>query len=60
MAHNVMRHQLTPDFSSDATTWSARTGTLLHLRHEIGAAEHTDGQAFAVAVLTQSLVPASK
>lgn len=60
MAHNVMRHRLTPDFSSDATTWSAKTGTLLNLRHEIGVVEHTDGQAFAVAVLTESLVPASK
>ncbi|GAA2318717.1 class A beta-lactamase-related serine hydrolase [Streptomyces caniferus] len=60
MAHNVMRHRLTPDFSSDATTWSAKTGTLLNLRHEIGVVEHSDGRAFAVAVLTESLVPASK
>ncbi|MGA4843849.1 serine hydrolase [Streptomyces sp. G45] len=59
MAHNLIRHRLTPDFSSDATTWSSKTGTLLNLRHEMGVVEHADGQAFAVAVLTESLVPAS-
>lgn len=58
MAHNVLRHRLTPDFSSDATTWSSKTGTLLNLRHEIGVVEHADGQTFAIAVLTESLVPA--
>ncbi|MEU4894904.1 serine hydrolase [Streptomyces sp. NPDC044780] len=58
MAHNVLRHRLAPDFSSDATTWSSKTGTLLNLRHEIGVVEHSDGQAFAIAVLTESLVPA--
>lgn len=59
MAHNVLRHRLTPDFSSDASTWFSKTGTLLNLRHEIGVVEHADGQAFAIAVLTESLVPAS-
>ncbi|MEV0267042.1 serine hydrolase [Streptomyces sp. NPDC050617] len=58
MAHNLLRHRLTPDFSSDATTWSSKTGTLLNLRHEIGVVEHSDGQSFAIAVLTESLVPA--
>jgi beta-lactamase class A len=59
MAHNLLRQRLTPDFSSDAATWSSKTGTLLNLRHEIGVVEHSDGQTFAVAVLTESLVPAS-
>ncbi|MEV7425384.1 serine hydrolase [Streptomyces sp. NPDC091212] len=59
MSHNVLRHRLAPDFSSDATTWSSKTGTLLNLRHEIGVVEHADGSAFAVAVLTESLVPAN-
>ncbi|MFI6285121.1 serine hydrolase [Streptomyces sp. NPDC051018] len=59
MAHNLLRHRLTPDFSSDATTWSSKTGTLLNLRHEVGVVEHSDGQVFAVAVLTESLVPAT-
>ncbi|MBT2528657.1 serine hydrolase [Streptomyces sp. ISL-99] len=58
MAHNLIRHRLAPDFSSDATTWSSKTGTLLNLRHEIGVVEHSDGHAFAIAVLTESLVPA--
>ena len=58
MAHNLLRHRLAPDFSSDATTWSSKTGTLLNLRHEIGVVEHSDGQAFAIAVLTESIVPA--
>ncbi|OEU90762.1 serine hydrolase [Streptomyces abyssalis] len=58
MAHNVLRHRLAPDFSTDAATWSSKTGTLLNLRHEIGVVGHSDGQNFAVAVLTESLVPA--
>ncbi|MEU2561356.1 serine hydrolase [Streptomyces longispororuber] len=58
MANNLIRHRLTPDFSSDATTWSSKTGTLLNLRHEVGVVEHADGQTFAVAALTESLVPA--
>ncbi|WP_190130925.1 serine hydrolase [Streptomyces mashuensis] len=58
MLHNLLRHRLAPDFSSDASTWSSKTGTLLNLRHEIGVVEHADGQVFAVAVLTESLVPA--
>lgn len=59
MSHNVFRQRLAPDFTNDATTWSSKTGTLLNLRHEIGVAEHSDGQVFAVAALTESLVPAS-
>ncbi|MGW7518425.1 serine hydrolase [Streptomyces sp. NPDC054796] len=58
MRNNMVRHRLAPDFSSDATTWSSKTGTLLNLRHEIGTVEHSDGQTFAIAVLTESLVPA--
>ncbi|MFD5745679.1 serine hydrolase, partial [Streptomyces massasporeus] len=45
---------LAPDFSSDATVWSSKTGTLLNLRHETGVVEHADGQAFAVTALTES------
>lgn len=56
---NLLRHRLSPDFSSDATRWSSKTGTLLNLRHEVGVVEHADGQAFAVAVLTESQVPAA-
>ncbi|MEU6084313.1 serine hydrolase [Streptomyces sp. NPDC047108] len=59
MADNVLRQRLAPDFSSDASAWSSKTGTLLNLRHEIGVVEHADGQSFAVAALTESRVPAS-
>ncbi|GAB4055295.1 serine hydrolase [Catellatospora paridis] len=59
MGATVMRHRLAPDFSSDASLWSSKTGTLLNLRHEIGVVEHADGQAFAVAALTESQVAAA-
>lgn len=56
---NLLRQRMAPDFSSDASTWSSKTGTLLNLRHEVGVVEHADGQAFAVAALTESRVPAA-
>jgi beta-lactamase class A len=55
----VLRQRLGPDFSSDASTWSSKTGTLLNLRHEIGVVEHEDDTPFAVAALTESRVPAA-
>lgn len=58
MGDNLLRHRLAPDFTSDLSRWSSKTGTLLNLRHEIGVVEHADGQDFAVAVLTESRVPA--
>ncbi|MBV8932661.1 MAG: serine hydrolase, partial [Kutzneria sp.] len=59
MDGNLLRQRLSPDFSSDATTWSSKTGTLLNLRHEVGVVEHEDGQTFAIAALTESWVPAA-
>jgi beta-lactamase class A len=58
LGDNALRHRLAPDFGSDASRWSSKTGTLLNLRHEVGVVEHADGQAFAVAALTESRVPA--
>jgi beta-lactamase class A len=58
LAANLLRHRLAPDFVSDASTWSSKTGTLLNLRHEVGVVEHTDGQMYAVAALTESRVAA--
>lgn len=58
MGQNVIRHRLAPDFSSDASTWSSKTGTMLNERHEVGVVEHADGGLFAVAALTESTVPA--
>lgn len=59
MGDNLIRQRLTPDFSSDASRWSSKTGTLLNLRHEIGVVEHADGQTLAVAALTESRVAAA-
>lgn len=59
LAHNVLRHRLAPDFATDASSWASKTGTLLNLRHEIGVVEHSDGRSLAVAVLTESRVPAT-
>lgn len=59
LAHNVLRHRLAPDFAADASSWSSKTGTLLNLRHEAGVVEHADGRTLAVAVLTESRVPAA-
>ena len=59
MRGNVLRQRLGPDFSSDASTWSSKTGTLLNLRHEIGVVEHEDDAPLAVAALTESRVPAA-
>ena len=59
MGENLLRQRLTPDFSSDATRWSAKTGTLLNLRHEVGVVEHASGETYAIAALTESRVPAA-
>ncbi|TDD92765.1 serine hydrolase [Saccharopolyspora karakumensis] len=58
MGTNLLRQRLAPDFTSDATTWFSKTGTLLNLRHEAGVVEHADGQAFAIAALTESRISA--
>ncbi|WFE53361.1 serine hydrolase [Micromonospora sp. WMMD1155] len=58
LADNLHRQRLAPDFTSDASRWSSKTGTLLHLRHEIGVVDHADGQSYAIAALTASRVPA--
>ncbi|MEV5886746.1 serine hydrolase [Streptomyces sp. NPDC052020] len=60
MANNLVRNRLAPDFDSDASTWSSKTGMLLNLRHEVGVVEHADGQTYAVAVLTESRVAAGR
>jgi beta-lactamase class A len=58
MGANLLRQRLAPDFTSDASRWSSKTGTLLNLRHEVGVVEHADGQTFAIAAMTESRVPA--
>lgn len=58
MGANMLRQRLAPDFASDSALWSSKTGTVLNCRHEVGVVEHADGQALAVAALTESRVPA--
>jgi beta-lactamase class A len=55
---NLMRHRLAPDLESDDAAWFSKTGTSLHLRHEVGVLEHADGARIAIAVLSESSVPA--
>ncbi|WP_345761315.1 serine hydrolase [Diaminobutyricibacter sp. McL0608] len=57
MGANLFRQRLAPDFGSEASLWSSKTGTVLNLRHEIGVVEHRDGPTFAIAALTESRVP---
>jgi beta-lactamase class A len=59
LAGNVIQHRLTPDFATDDSRWSSKTGTLLNLRHEAGVVEHADGTRLAVVALSTSSVPAS-
>ncbi|MWB99970.1 serine hydrolase [Agromyces seonyuensis] len=58
LAENLLRHRLAPDLESDDARWHSKTGTFLHLRHEVGVLEHADGGRFAIAVLSESSVPA--
>jgi beta-lactamase class A len=58
MAENVIRHRLAPEFATDASTWSSKTGSVLNHRHEVGVVEHKGGETYAIAVLTASQVPA--
>lgn len=59
LAANVHRNRLAPEFVSDASSWSSKTGTLLNLRHEAGVVEHADGGRFVVVALTRSRVAAA-
>ncbi|ANJ27214.1 serine hydrolase [Agromyces aureus] len=60
LGQNLMRHRLAPDLESDDAEWFSKTGTFLHLRHEVGVLEHADGGTFAIAVLSESSVPARR
>lgn len=60
LAMNVMRQRLAPDLESDDAVWHSKTGTFLHLRHEIGVLEHADGRVIAIAVLSESSVPSQR
>lgn len=57
MASNVHRQRLSLDLTNDATRWSSKTATTRTHRHEIGVAEHHDGQHIAIVALTESALP---
>jgi beta-lactamase class A len=59
LAGNLMRNRLAPDFASDAASWSSKTGSFVHLRHEAGVVEHTDGEMLIVVALTRSRIAAA-
>lgn len=55
MAMQVFTHRLSSDLRTDAVRVSAKTGTFLHLRHEIGVVESVAGEdRVAIAALTGS------
>ncbi len=55
MSMQVFTHRLSSDLRADSVRVSAKTGTFLHLRHEIGVIESAGGAArVAVAALTRS------
>ncbi|PRY00719.1 serine hydrolase [Allonocardiopsis opalescens] len=58
MAANMLRQRLAPDLESDVARWSSKAGTFLTLRHEAGVLEHEFGDRYAIAVLSESSVPA--
>jgi beta-lactamase class A len=54
MGQQIFVHRLSSDLQADSITVSAKTGTFLHLRHEIGMVESDTGDRVAIAALTRS------
>ncbi|MGW9307371.1 serine hydrolase [Saccharomonospora azurea] len=54
MGLQVFTHRLSSDLRADTVKVSGKTGTFLHLRHEIGVVEADSGDRVAVAALTRS------
>lgn len=54
MSQQIFSHRLSSDLRADSITVSAKTGTFLHLRHEIGVVESETGGRVAIAALTRS------
>jgi beta-lactamase class A len=55
MAMQVFTHRLSSDLRADSVRVSAKTGTFLHLRHEIGVVESVSREdRVAIAALTRS------
>ncbi|MCE0448234.1 class A beta-lactamase-related serine hydrolase [Streptomyces tricolor] len=52
MGLQVFTQRLASDLRTDSLRWSGKTGTFLHLRHEIGVLEADSGDRVAMAALT--------
>jgi beta-lactamase class A len=54
MAHQVFTQRLSSELRADTLRISGKTGTFLHLRHEIGVVEADTGDRIAIAALTRA------
>ncbi|MFG2603541.1 serine hydrolase [Streptomyces sp. NPDC048514] len=54
MGLQVFTHRLASELRADTLRWSGKTGTFLHLRHEIGVVESACGARVAMAALTRA------
>ncbi|MFG2356241.1 serine hydrolase [Streptomyces sp. NPDC048521] len=54
MGLQVFTHRLACELRADSLRWSGKTGTFLHLRHEIGVVEADSGDRVAMAALTRA------
>ncbi|MBL1086902.1 serine hydrolase [Streptomyces actinomycinicus] len=54
MGHQVFTQRLASELRADTLRWSGKTGTFLHLRHEIGVVEADSGHRVAMAALTRA------
>ncbi|MEU2377299.1 serine hydrolase [Streptomyces misionensis] len=54
MGLQLFTHRLAGELRADTLRWSGKTGTFLHLRHEIGVVEAESGDRVAMAALTRA------
>ncbi|MEU0335139.1 serine hydrolase [Streptomyces sp. NPDC006193] len=54
MGLQAFTHRLASELRTDSLRWSGKTGTFLHLRHEIGVVEAELGDRVAIAALTRA------
>ncbi|OXY91733.1 serine hydrolase [Streptomyces diastatochromogenes] len=54
MGFQVFTQRLASELRADTLRWSGKTGTFLHLRHEIGVVEAESGDRVALAALTRA------
>ncbi|AOR30157.1 serine hydrolase [Streptomyces fodineus] len=54
MGLQVFTHRLASELRADSLRWSGKTGSFLHVRHEIGVVEAESGDRVAIAALTRA------